>query len=152
MSGGRRGPNGPPGKQNIVYQYDLAAIDRKRDFGGLNHRMAPDAGPIIPVQGDVQDADRKVRPFHSQNFLLNPPGHEYPPGLNPYQNQIGSAFMDFQYFMGHPGQDPIDIRFIQQNSRIFHDFLSAHLLWKKQVHTRRIGNSSRSGRVSRVWP
>ena len=124
VQGVEGGPDGAPGEQHIVDQHHIFAANVHRKAGGLDHRAAAFL-QVIPVQVDVQFRHGDAAALKAQDVLLQTAGQGYAPGMDADQYQVGAAAVPLQDFVGHPGQGPLNIRFVHYLSfRHFPPFAS----------------------------
>ena len=101
----------------------LSEISNGTDGLAENRLLLPQ-GEVVPIEGNVQFADRHLRRFNLLDPPYQPMGQVHPPGSNPHQRQILYTLIPFENFMGDTGDRASDV------SRVHYEpLLSVDRLW-----------------------
>ena len=103
------GPDGPAGEEHVVDQHDFQLGNFKRDRGGPEDRLILPQREVVPVECDVQFADRDLGPLDVMNAADKAMGQVHAPGPDAHQRQILNAFVALQDLMGDAGHGAGDV-------------------------------------------
>src|SRR5579885_1312056 len=106
--GVERGPDGAAGVQHVVHQNDVAAGDRERDFGAVDHGRLPDRGKIVAIQVDVENADGNFALLQRFNFLGKPLRQGNAPAADADKRQTVQIRRALQNLVRQPHQGAVD--------------------------------------------
>src|SRR5688572_21258539 len=117
-----RGPDRPSRVEHVVHQDDGLVLDRERDVGAADHRGAAHV-EVVPVEGDVERADRHRGPVDGRDLGGQPLGERHAAGPQADEGELLGAAVLFEDLVRDAGEGAVEgdvvenLRFFAQAGR-----------------------------------
>src|SRR4051812_8555844 len=102
------GANRAAGVEDVVHQYDVFALHRKRDLGGADHRLDIHRGEIVTIEIDIENADRDRALLQCLDLSSKPLRQRDAAPADADEGQLVQVFTLLQNFVGQAYQRTID--------------------------------------------
>src|SRR5262245_25828204 len=106
------GPDGAAREEHVVDEDDGLALDAERDVGPPDDRGAAQV-EVVPVERDVESADRQACPVDGGDLPGQPPGDGDPSGPETDEGQVAGAGVALEDLVRDAGESPVEGSFVE---------------------------------------
>ena len=113
-----RGADGAPGEQHVVDQDHGLVVDAARRDLGRQQRAGRLHPQVVAVHRGVERPDRDVEALHRGDPLGDPLGQRHTAAGDAEEHEVARALVAFEDLVGDPGQCPVDVTGVENNSTV----------------------------------